>query len=173
MGENAKLFKVGDALIEARQEIHKLNELLAQCAPYLQEGETPAQCITRGLADFQRMIAAEIEALEHVTELRHALDEAARSLQTIAEQGGKTDYMSDIGEVRAYARSRATVAQEALQGAERTTDLPEGFLDQDKPGPDQAGGVVQEMRRPTPTPYEMHEAYARAAALEIGWSDEE
>lgn len=47
--------------------------------------------------------------------VREALEAAARSLRTIAEQAGKTEGLDDMMNVRGYANSRANVAELALQ----------------------------------------------------------
>lgn len=46
--------------------------------------------------------------------MRAALDEAARSLETIAMRGGKDEFLSDLRDVAAYAGNRARVARAAL-----------------------------------------------------------
>lgn len=47
--------------------------------------------------------------------VREALEAAARSLRTIAEQAGKTESLDDMMNVRGYANNRANVAELALQ----------------------------------------------------------
>jgi hypothetical protein len=46
--------------------------------------------------------------------MRAALDDAARSLETIATRGGKDEFLSDLRDVAAYAGNRARVARAAL-----------------------------------------------------------
>lgn len=48
-------------------------------------------------------------------EVRGALEEAAQSLETISRCAGRDEYMDDMENVRAYARSRAEAARAALQ----------------------------------------------------------
>ena len=47
-----------------------------------------------------------------------ALSDAAQSLETISQQAGRDEFMDDMGDVRAYANSRARVAREALAAAQ-------------------------------------------------------
>lgn len=46
--------------------------------------------------------------------MRAALDEAARSLETIAMKCGKDEFLSDLRDVAAYAGNRARIARAAL-----------------------------------------------------------
>jgi hypothetical protein len=55
-----------------------------------------------------------VEAVKQRNALRVALEEAAQSLRTIADQAGKDEFMRDIYDVRGYANSRANVARAAL-----------------------------------------------------------
>lgn len=54
------------------------------------------------------------QPMPDVSALVEALDAAARSLETIGRQAGIDEYMCEFGEVRGYAKNRATVAREAL-----------------------------------------------------------
>lgn len=51
---------------------------------------------------------------QDVAGLIEALTEAAQSLETISNGAGRDEFMSDFGDVRGYARSRASVARAAL-----------------------------------------------------------
>ncbi|WP_156480925.1 hypothetical protein [Variovorax sp. PAMC 28711] len=55
------------------------------------------------------------ETNQSLPELRKALLDAAKSLQTISVQAGRGEFMTEDSEVRAYAASRARVAFDALQ----------------------------------------------------------
>jgi hypothetical protein len=50
----------------------------------------------------------------HIEGLEAALRDAASSLNTIAEQGGRDEYMRDWLEVRGYAANRCAAARAAL-----------------------------------------------------------
>ena len=53
---------------------------------------------------------------------REALEAAARSLRTIADQAGKTEGLDDMMNVRGYANSRANVAEAALSSTSTGVD---------------------------------------------------
>ncbi len=46
--------------------------------------------------------------------LTQALQDAAQSLETISQQAGRSEFMQELGEVRGYAGSRASIARVAL-----------------------------------------------------------
>lgn len=50
-------------------------------------------------------------------DMRHALNEAWRSLETVSLGAGRYEHMTEADEVRGYAESRARVAKEALDAA--------------------------------------------------------
>jgi len=53
------------------------------------------------------------KAADEIERLREALNDAATSLNTIAEQSGKDEFLTDIRDIRAYARNRADEARKA------------------------------------------------------------
>lgn len=59
--------------------------------------------------------ALEIRSLRHENDnLRKALGESAQSLRAIANMAGKDEYLKDVYQIRGYANSRASVAEEAI-----------------------------------------------------------
>ena len=53
------------------------------------------------------------KAADEIERLREALNDAATSLNTIAEQSGKDEFLTDIRDIRAYAANRAAEARKA------------------------------------------------------------
>lgn len=53
------------------------------------------------------------KSADEIERLREALNDAATSLNTIAEQSGKNEFLTDLYDIRAYATNRAAEARKA------------------------------------------------------------
>jgi hypothetical protein len=76
--------------------------------------------------DFRALLREAADALEAAREdarvlrrgnerLAEALQDAAKSMQTIADKAGRDEYLMTMDEVRGYANSRANAARAALE----------------------------------------------------------
>lgn len=84
------------------------------------DDEFSLEADTRRLANVAPILIAECRQLRGERErLRKALEEAAQSLETINNQGGRPDSgIDDVFSIRGYANSRATVARSVLAATE-------------------------------------------------------